>query len=51
MKEIKRKVFIVKYKYGSQWYEYHCQSKAKATAFIERKQADAKMGIAVVKVK
>jgi hypothetical protein len=51
MKEIKRKVFVVKYKYGTQWYEYHCQSKVQAFAFITRKSADPKMGIAVVKTK
>jgi hypothetical protein len=51
MKEIKRKVYVVKYKFGSQWYEFHTNTKAKATAFIDRKQADPRMGVAVVKAK
>jgi hypothetical protein len=49
MKEIKRKTFVVKYRYGSQWFEYHCRSKDQAFKFILRKQGDPMMGVAVVK--
>ena len=51
MKEIKRKVYVVKYKYGSQWYEFHCPSKDRAFEFILRKQGDPRMGVAVIKTK
>ena len=51
MKEIKRKTFVVKYRYGSQWYEFHCHSKLKAFEFIRRKQDDPRMGVAVIKTK
>ncbi len=51
MKEIKRKVYVVKYKFGTQWYEFHCGSKAKALKFIDRKQADPRMGVSVIKTK
>jgi len=51
MKEIKRKTFVVKYKYGSQWYEYHTTTKDKAFEFITRKAYDPKMGVAIIKTK
>jgi hypothetical protein len=51
MKEIKRKTFVVKYRYGSQWFEYHCKSKEQAFAYILRKQGDPMMGVAIIKTK
>ena len=45
------KTFVVKYKYGSQWYEYHTTTKDKAFEFITRKAYDPKMGVAIVKTK
>ena len=51
MKEIKRKTFVVKYRYGNHWYEYHTTTKDKAFAFIVRKSTDPKMGVAIIKTK
>jgi len=42
---------VVKYKYGSQWYEFHTTTKNKAFDFILRKQDDPRMGVAIIKTK
>jgi len=51
MKEINRKTFVVKYKYGSQWFEFHCKSREQVSRFLQRKQGDPRMGVAIVRTK
>lgn len=51
MKEVNRKLYIVKYQYGSQWFEFHAKSKQRAVRFITEKKTDPRTGVMILKIK